>query len=709
MKIDLHCHTKKSKSGDAITRQVTSDLFAKKVADADVKIIAITNHNEFDKDQYLQLKSSVETYCQVWPGIELDILDDTTVRWHMVVVCNPKNVETFNIKVQQLTGGKNRDSISFTIKKVIDSLNELDVLYIPHYHKDPAIPESDLKKLYELVPEGYRIFLETSNTRTLGIFANYQYKVIIGSDVKNWNKYEQSNFAELRLPVESFEQFVLLAKRDIVNVETLLSKNSTTSVIASPYKGVHIPLLLYPEINIIFGQKGTGKSVILESLSESVQALGKTCITYRGTDRDEDFKKLLSSSNLQHTMSVFGKSSCEEEFSYIKEWHDVTPTSFQDYLSWYETKEKNKNKQLMRITNATKLPEIPDTEYLLNKNDWDNAQNIFELLKNVRYKKHLTEQEQKLLITLVKQLIDNSHKGLINEFIKIKAVQMANYSIEKIKNIADKNTDTKSFPSTTGFYEYANKRLHLKRCTDILLNLFSLEQVNKSEYLGELEDKGDIYITSVYRMLRNGSKTAEFSLGIRQLQDIFKCLQKINTSYLSTVLQSTVSEFNQLCEEAKVNSLDPFVGTSKTVTTSSGEEYKPSNGEKGILLLQKGLDADADVYLIDEPELGMGNSYIDKCIRPKLSDLAKQKKTVVVATHNANIAVRTLPYQSIFRQYKNGAYATYIGNPFTNKLVNIENKKDVLSWKEESMHTLEGGQEAFYEREHIYDSGSHQC
>lgn len=626
MKIDLHCHTKKSKSGDAKTRQVTPELFAKKVADADVKIIAVTNHNEFDKEQYLQLRSCVETYCHVWPGIELDIVDDTAVRWHMVVVCNPKNVEAFNDNAQRLTEGKNRDNVSFSIKNVIDSFDKLDVLYIPHYHKEPAIPENDLKKLYELVPDGYRIFLETSNTRTLGIFANYQYKVIIGSDVKNWNKYEQSNFAELRLPVENFEQFVLLAKRDIVNVETLLSKNNTTSVIASPYRGVRIPLLLYPEINIIFGQKGTGKSVILESLSEGVQTLGKTCVTYRGTDRDEDFKKLLSSSDLQHRMSVFGKSSCEDEFSYINEWHDVTPTSFQDYLSWYETKEKNKNKQLMKITNATKLPEIPDTEYQSSKKDWDNAKKILELLNDVDCGKYLSEQEQEQLVTLVTLLIANSHDGLLNEFVKVKAVQMANYSVEKIKNMADKSTDTKSFPSTTGFYEYANKRLNLKRTTDMLIDVFSLEQIRKPQYLGELEDKGNIYLTSVYRILGSGSKTTEFSLGIRQLQEIYKCLQRINTEYLSTSLQSTVSEFNQLCEEAKVNSLDPFVGTSKIITTSFGDEYNPSNGEKGILLLQKGLDADADVYLIDEPELGMGNSYIDKCIRPKLSDLAKQKR-----------------------------------------------------------------------------------
>ena len=92
--------------------------------------------------------------------------------------------------------------------------------------------------------------------------------------------------------------------------------------------------------------------------------------------------------------------------------------------------------------------------------------------------------------------------------------------------------------------------------------------------------------------------------------------------------------------------------------------------------------------------LRMGNSYIDSDIRPLITELAQRRKYVVIATHNANIAVRTLPYMSIFRTHENGEYKTYIGNPFDDRLVNIENQTDVKSWTEESMHSLEGGSEA---------------
>lgn len=709
MKIDLHCHTKKVKSGDAQTRAVSREVFAKKIADADVKIVAITNHNEFDIAQYEIFKNTVAEFCQVWPGIELDIVDESNVRWHLIVVINPRNAKQFSDKTNSMLNNTNKDEITFRIADVVKAFSSMDALYIPHYHKKPAIPENDLNQLYSLVPEQYRIFLETANNRSLGIFANYQYKVIIGSDVQDWKRYEKCTFAELRLPIETFDQFILLARRDVVNVDTLLSKTTAVPVKATPHKGVHLYLELFPEMNIIFGQKGTGKSEIISSMAIDLQSQGKTCSVYRGSDKDEDFKKLLSTAGLRHKMQDLGREDGEKGIEVIRSWHDTAPTAFSEYKIWYETKEKNKNKQSMRITNATKMPEIPSTAFEEAISDRNASRAIQEYLNKIRCEKYLSKDEIGTLHSLIKKLETACQESATNTYIEKQAISLANYSIEKIKSIADKNTDTKSFPSTTGFYEYAVSRIAIKKEISKLLDVFHTKPVFRPTYLGTLEEKGAIYITTVYRVLGEESKTAEFSIGIRTLQEIYRLLTEIRKHIFDTQLQSFIAEFDKACRDSNIATMDPFVGVSKIITTEDRAEYKPSNGEKGILLLQKELDAEADAYFIDEPELGMGNSYIDQCIRPKLSNLAKRKKIVVVATHNANIAVRTLPYQSIFRQYKNGTYATYVGNPFTNKLVNIDDESMVLSWKDESMHTLEGGQEAFYEREHIYDAGSHQC
>ena len=107
MRIDLHCHTKKIKTGDAYTRNVTKNKFFQKVIEAEVKIIAITNHNQFDYMQYKEFKDVTEGYCDIWPGVELDIIGKADQkgnckRGHLIVIANPKNVELFNTQVQEL-------------------------------------------------------------------------------------------------------------------------------------------------------------------------------------------------------------------------------------------------------------------------------------------------------------------------------------------------------------------------------------------------------------------------------------------------------------------------------------------------------------------------------------------------------------------------------------------------------------------------------
>ncbi len=136
--------------------------------------------------------------------------------------------------------------------------------------------------------------------------------------------------------------------------------------------------------------------------------------------------------------------------------------------------------------------------------------------------------------------------------------------------------------------------------------------------------------------------------------------------------------------------------------TLNDKAYSPSNGESSMVLLHNELMKDKEIYLIDEPEKSLGNDYISEIIVPLIKERAKSGKKVVIATHDANIAVRTLPYNSIYREHDVNGYYTYSGNPFSNNLVCNSSVKENLDWKIISMKTLEGGQSAFGERGKIY-------
>ena len=121
-----------------------------------------------------------------------------------------------------------------------------------------------------------------------------------------------------------------------------------------------------------------------------------------------------------------------------------------------------------------------------------------------------------------------------------------------------------------------------------------------------------------------------------------------------------------------------------------------------MVLLHNELMKDKEIYLIDEPEKSLGNDYISEVIVPLIKERARSGKKVIIATHDANIAVRTLPYNSIYREHDINGYYTYSGNPFSNNLICNPRTKPNLDWKLISMKTLEGGQSAFGERGKIY-------
>ncbi len=703
MKIDLHCHTKQIKSGDGPGRNVTPELFREKISNANVKIVAITNHNAFFYDQYKTLQEAVIDICAVWPGVEIDISGSNGKKFHLIVVANPDNVELFSKQISEMYHRKNLETCTFHLQEVYDRLNCCDVIYIPHYHKTPSISEEDRESLLKIVGDSSRIFVELQDHRSLGVFANYDYNVLIGSDVKDWSKYEECTFSDLRLPVESFSQFCMLTKRDAVVVNTLLNKKKTYNLIASPYKSIRIPLTLYADVNIIFGQKGTGKSEILTSLYDDMNGKGLTCVKYTGSDRDDDFSALTKTKDMTPDLSKVSANTCKQELRALHDWSDTAPTLFSRYLDWYNTKDNNANKSRMRITDSSVFGTALSPDIIQHSDDYNKMKEVKELIDSIDLQKYLGDDNENFsqLIEKLSKAIYCTHR---TDVIECHANRLVNYSIEKIKAIADKNSDTVSKPSSTGFVEFTKCRVLLKRLLDAMRKTLDAPMHNEREYLGELDEKGKLYINKRYRILCEDSRKPEFREGITTLRELKDSLIKMSTEVFSENIASDLTIFIDKLDELKITSMSSFLGLSKQIILESGEEYKPSNGERGILLLQRTLAKDADAYFLDEPELGMGNSYIDTNIRPLISGLAKRHKVVVVATHNANIAVRTLPYMSIFRVHENGQYTTYVGNPFNDCLVNIEDSTDVRSWTEESLHTLEGGPEAFYERKSIYES-----
>lgn len=104
MKIDIHTHTKKCKSGDAPTREVTPEVFCDTILSTDVKVVAITNHNVFDLLQFQAIQERIGDDALVWPGVELDVYNGEA-KGHLLVITSPARAAILATAVATLTKG----------------------------------------------------------------------------------------------------------------------------------------------------------------------------------------------------------------------------------------------------------------------------------------------------------------------------------------------------------------------------------------------------------------------------------------------------------------------------------------------------------------------------------------------------------------------------------------------------------------------------
>lgn len=708
MRVDFHCHTKATKSGDG-NRTVTPELFHSKLQQADVDAVAITNHNRFDKEQFDVLSDAVAGEIMVWPGVELDV-DGFGGRYHMIVITSPNNAADFDGVIDKLVGGKSADDCSWGFKELWDAFDGWDALFVAHCHdKAPAISQADIENVKAITGEDWRVFFEPKSLVTLGIWSNHGFGMLIGSDVKDWNTYENCHFSNLRLPVDSFEQLCLLARRDAQVVETLLSQKPAMEMSAKPHPSTLLKLPIRPDINVIFGQKGTGKTEIIKSLCQEYERLGVKYSCYIGGEKYSEYDKLLASDPFDRSMDDFSRDECIEELSAITDWGESLPTPLDQYVMWRSTVGNNEKKDRFKLSEQQALPIVPMELFDRDKSAKKTVASFTKAYSEKKLEGYLGSDDASEFERILDVLETNIASQSLEHYIDSESTRLANAALAKLKEIIDSKSNTKSKPSTTGFSDFFNNRIMLHNAVERVLSQLQEGELLEKEYLGRLEDKGLLHVVTRKRFLCTASKAKEFDAKISKLKSLRKALEAIVDSITLPDLPEKVAEFCRQYSDSEIEGLRAFIGIEKYVELEGYDEaYSPSDGEKGIIVIERMLRKDVSVYLLDEPELGMSNLYIDTVIRPIVQERARSGKTVIISTHNANLAVRTLPYVSIYREHIGGTeFRTYTGNPFVNTLSDISEPSNVKDWSETSMLTLEGGPDAFYDRKRIYEAGSY--
>ncbi len=690
MKIDIHVHTRKTKQGDALTRDISPEKFSKIVQSTDVKILAITNHNAFDLEQFNEMEARLDGAAQIWPGIELDVIDNEK-RSHLIVIVSPEKRSKFSEVVNQVTKGQSADEFTISIKDTVECFKDLEPLYVAHYlGKKPDMSEASIGRLLSMGVNPKRVIKEATNSISAGIFIAHGHTSIYGSDIQDWDRYteEAVKLPELRLSVDSFEHFCLLLEKNVPAIDTAIDRKHSEILTLQPFEDeTKVKIRVFNDINIIFGPKASVFESAPDKLADRFDIKGK---------------------NIEEVIDLKGNDCCQEEISCIRNAQESDITSLYQYREFFNSVNKNKNAKKMKIKDLpTLLSDNAVTKFNEYKVAHSNVQDMVSFLRtNSPVDEVTTDEERYELIDNLMSLSSKLKNASWEIFALWKSAKLTDSASQCFRSEITRKTGERSKPSDTGFKTYATNRLNIWRdAKKVIENINKKVQV-QIENVGSLgTDKGLLKCATSFKF-QNGEIHESKYLSMRSVRkmdqkDFVRVVNAIKNKSTSNDLFDSVTELNAIIDIDKILSLSDLLLFWRRFTLSE-DEYSPSNGECSMLNLHSELAENKEIYLLDEPERSLGNEYINDVIIPLINDKAVQGKIVFISTHDANVAVRTLPYNSIYRCHGKDGYETYTGNPFSNSLICLGNEDKALDWKQISMKTLEGGQNAFGERGKIY-------
>jgi len=711
MKIDLHTHTKQCKTGDPPTRKISATEFCDTVLSTRVGVIAVTNHNHFDLEQYQEIQSLAKNNLQVWPGVELDVVDDGD-RGHLLVIVSPDVALEFSNSVRRILGTNTPDDFTTSIEEVLTHFDTLSPCYVAHYRqKKPDLSDDAISKLEVGTGGPDRVIREVANSISAGIYISHGNPSIYGSDVQNWGDYESiaEGLPELRLPVESFEQFCLLLEKDPNTINTALESKTSETLDLEPFVGdPSLAITVYDDLNVVFGAKGTGKSCILKAIADHYTSQGLDASVFQSSDVQFDSVFDTRGATISIDLNDYDINYCTTQIESLRKAQERSPTPLSAYVGHFSAEHTNRNAKRILLKDLDPQEEggekRPFKEAIESK---DQVQFFLEFIEDREsVAKELTEEENSELNRILNKLLLGLEGQSWNHFAGWRSITMMNSAIKVFREEIERKTGSPKKPLTTGFKDYAVNRVNVESNSRTVIRSVESPLPTRVLRLGELgSGKGALTRRTRFRF-QDGSVTDSSYLSLssakKSTQKAFiKTIRDIADNAYSETLFEHVSYLGELEDSDQIPTVLELL-MFRRFYQLGGKDYSPSSGEASMILLQRELGMNKDIYILDEPERSLGNEYISDVIVPLVKERARAGKRIFISTHDANIAVRTLPYTSVFRAHDSNGYTTYVGNPFTNNLVNLNDSTKTLSWKEISMTTLEGGSRAFGERGRIY-------
>lgn len=706
VKIDLHIHTKKCKQGDSKKRNIKPTEFIEKMNNHNIGICAITNHNKFDIEEFLEINNSDKNFI-IFPGIELDVSIRGNNR-HIILLADPEQVLLFKKEFDE--ENRNYDSFRIEYNDLLDKIKKFksnQIIIIPHFldkDKERSITVDEKNRLQNDLKD-YSVILEPK-LKTMGIINNHDEISLIGSDVNDWDNYSDcvEKLPELKFRIDSFAKFNALSQNPKVFIKTLLNECNKIEI-EIPNEG---SVNLYEDVNVIFGGKGSGKTKFLsEYVVPVLNNEGKKVVFHEGKDYQTVFSNMLAKieenvnidSNLENDIKKSLKKILDFKFKIALDSDYINTI-----INYFKEKHVVKNAKDFKKTEAiyTK-PNVNKIKNTVESFEADLSK--IESVKRINQEVKRDSTSKDYLESALNQLIVAYNINVLDTCESIFIVDKTKNLIGNVKNIVKKKTGKAPKLGSVKFSQMVSDRRVFLENLVLYRECLNKLKGEKEIKIGELPDKGEVFYKIAFKILDNNTKSGKdspFSRDkIKEYRDLSNKINNFSLKDFDELNSLTNSEFNPSAEEFYNN----CIKKSPEIVLKDNQKYIPSEGEKSILSISGILsNSEYDCYVFDEIERGLGNKYITDYIIPQIGTLRDRSKMIILSTHNANLAVSTLPSQTIYCCFKGNFEEDniYVGDMYSDELTAVKNKEDILSWEDEAIKHLEGSEKMFNLRRNIW-------
>lgn len=663
-KIDLHIHTSSSMYEESMVFSL--EKMKEYVSTNQLDIIAITNHNHFDKEQFKLIDETLD--CVVYPGVEVDIESS-----HLLVIVSLDQIDELDVACSSLYSKIKSANDSVTFEDFIAMFpNYENYILIPHVKKEPPIKTTTLEKFGNIIKTG-----EVQSAKKFESTKKDVHSLVPAyfSDVRIKDDIETFPVRYTYLDINSTEFGVLkTALSDKEKVFLSESKKSDEFAFLSDGTSASTKL------NVVIGKRSSGKTYNLNQIHNSgennnIKFVKQFSLT--GQSEEKSFNELIKKE--QEAIIHDYLSPLRDLVDTMLDIDDSADKEVDSYLK--SLKEHATNQSLQDAYSKAKLFNEKEYSFL----DSRDTKNVIEAIVTL-----LESKDNKEIID--KYISKENMIGLVNELIAQRNKELLEFKLKQetdkiVKLIKPKLTSKSSMVSISE------------------VNMFNIQKdrIMKAEFnklCNSLKQAKEIYNLDVYR----------FKLSIERIT--YKNAQDVKTNLKGN--PSIANTFNNYYD-------NPFIyihdllndGVQKSDIYKSLINFKVkvvneknnelSGGERAEYNLLREIKSSEqyDVLLLDEPEASFDNPFIKDYIIDIIKDIS-QKTTVFITTHNNSLGILLKPNKLIYTSNEEDGFKVYTGE-FCSKNLTTTNGDSIISY-DTVMEVMEAGTQAYEERKQIYEN-----